>query len=107
MAPGADQGGMGRTAIHLAVSQGRFDMAQRLVDAGCSIDAQDRLGQTPAHWAASGVKWAGKSEEEAEELSATRAARKTATLAFFQKNGANLALTDKRGVSAAAALANL
>ncbi|KAJ5356295.1 hypothetical protein N7517_010904 [Penicillium concentricum] len=41
-----------RTALHFAAEQGHLDVVRALADAGCSIDAQDKNGETPLAFAA-------------------------------------------------------
>jgi len=44
---------MNRTALHIAVSEGRRALAKLLIEEGASIDAQDKNGWTPLHNACS------------------------------------------------------
>ena len=54
---------MGITALHLALLQGRDEVAQSLLDAGADINKADKDGNTPGHSAAvsrrlSSYQWA-------------------------------------------------
>ena len=42
---------MGRTALHYAAGYGQADAVQALVHHGATVDAPDRFGVTPLHWA--------------------------------------------------------
>jgi ankyrin repeat protein len=42
----------GESALHLAASRGQLDVVRLLLAASATREIEDRLGQTPAHWAA-------------------------------------------------------
>jgi len=76
----------GDTALHLAALAGHADVVRALSRAGASINAANRLGQTPAHMALHGAS----SQEDGLELGRE-------VLRMLSGLGAQLALPDKAG----------
>jgi ankyrin repeat protein len=77
------------TALHVAAAGYRTQLARELVAAGADIEARNRRGAVPLHYAADGTPGSPCWNPDAQ----------TATIAFLIESGADPNATDSRGVT--------
>jgi ankyrin repeat protein len=79
----------GDTALHVAAAGYRPELARQLVSAGADIDASNRMGARPLHYAADGSPNSATWDPQAQ----------AATISYLIAAGADPNVTDSRGVS--------